>query len=260
MKKALIYLVAFACIQIVVSTVVAAAWKVFTGTPDLTVWQLITSSLIADILVLALFIPMKWAVLKPTYLLSRPWMAILFSSLAAAGAVLPAEWLMEQMPELPNIVADELGMVLASPAGYIVVGIFAPLVEETVFRGAILRSLLPTMKSHWAAIAISALLFCLVHANPAQMPYAFVIGLLLGWMYWRTDSIIPGTVFHWMNNTIAYVAYNLMPNPDAKLIDLFSGNQRTLMMALAFSLCILIPSLIQLNLWLKKAQQTDKQK
>jgi len=57
-----------------------------------------------------------------------------------------------------------------------------------------------------------------------------------------------------MNNTIAYVTYAIMPNPDAQLIDYFSGSQRTMMLAIGFSLCILIPSLLQLNLWLKKAR------
>jgi len=254
MKKAFIYLATFICIQLATSFVVAAAWKIITKSPDMTGWQLIVTSLVADVVILALFLSMKWAILRPSYLQSKPWMALLFSALAAAGSVLPAEWLIEQMPQLPNIVESELGMVLDKPAGYLVVGIFAPLVEEVVFRGAILRALLQTMKSHWGAIAISAALFSLIHFNPAQMPYAFVIGLLLGWMYWRTDSVVPGIAFHWMNNTIAYVTYAIMPNPDAQLIDYFSGSQRTMMLAIGFSLCILIPSLLQLNLWLKKAR------
>jgi len=253
MKKTIIYLAAFVCIQLATSFLVAAAWRIITGSPDMTAWQIITTSLVADVIVLALFLSMKWAVLKSYYLRTRPWMAIVFSALAAAGTVLPAEWILEKMPELPNIVEGEFGMVLDNPAGYMVIGIFAPLVEEVVFRGAILRALLRSMKSHWGAIAISAVLFSLVHANPAQMPYALAIGMLLGWMYWRTDSVVPGIAFHWMNNTIAYVAYNVMPNPDAKLIDYFAGNERTMLLALGFSLCILIPSLVQLNIWLRKA-------
>jgi membrane protease YdiL (CAAX protease family) len=87
--------------------------------------------------------------------------------------------------------------------------------------------------------------------NPAQMPHAFLIGLLLGWMYYRTDSIVPGVVYHWVNNTAAYIMYNLYPNPDLTLLDLF-GSQRAVMMALGFSFCIFLPALFQLNLRLKK--------
>ena len=103
------------------------------------------------------------------------------------------------------------------------------------------------------AIALSALLFALIHSNPVQMPHAFLVGLLLGWMYYRTDSIVPGVAYHWVNNTIAYIVYNFYPDPSLKLIDLFGGNERSVMLALLFSLLIFLPALYQLNLRLKKA-------
>ena len=171
--------------------------------------------------------------------------------LAALGALIPSTWLQEQMPALPNWVEDEFEMILKDRWGYLVVGLLAPLAEELVFRGAVLRALLHWNSCHWVGISISALLFALIHMNPAQMPHAFLIGLLLGWMYYRTDSIVPGVVYHWVNNTVAYVLFNLYPNPDLTLMDLFGSQQRVLM-ALGFSLCIFLPALFQLNLRLKK--------
>jgi membrane protease YdiL (CAAX protease family) len=143
-------------------------------------------------------------------------------------------------------------MILRNRWGYFAVGLLAPISEELVFRGAILRALLRWTSRHWVAIAISAVLFALIHANPAQMPHAFLIGLLLGWLYYRTDSIVPGIVYHWVNNSVAYVIYNLYPDPSLKLIDLF-GSQRTVAAAVLFSLFILLPALYQLYLRLKKA-------
>ena len=70
-------------------------------------------------------------------------------------------------------------------------------------------------------------------------------------MYYRTDSIVPGVAYHWVNNTVAYVLYNFYPNPDLTLLDLF-GNNRTILMAVGCSLCIFLPALFQLNLRLKK--------
>jgi hypothetical protein len=87
--------------------------------------------------------------------------------------------------------------------------------------------------------------------NPAQMPHAFLIGLLLGWLYYRTDSIVPGVVYHWVNNTVAYVMYNLYPNPDLTLVELF-GTEQKVLMALGCSLLIFLPSLFQLNQRLNK--------
>ena len=155
------------------------------------------------------------------------------------------------MPELPNLVEGEFDMIMKDRMGYFVVGLLAPLAEEMVFRGAILRSLLRWKSNPWVGIVISAILFAVIHMNPAQMPHAFLIGLLLGWMYWRTDSIVPGVVYHWVNNTVAYILYNIYPNPDLTLLDLFGSDQKV-WMALGFSLLIFLPSLFQLNQRLSK--------
>jgi membrane protease YdiL (CAAX protease family) len=148
---------------------------------------------------------------------------------------------------------SQFEMILRNPFGYLVIGLMAPLAEEIVFRGAILRSLLKWTSRHWLAIALSALCFALVHANPAQMPHAFLVGLLLGWMYYRTGSIIPCVTYHWVNNSVAYIMCNMMPDPDIPLIVFFNGSERAVIVALLSSLCILIPSILQLNLRMKKS-------
>ena len=157
---------------------------------------------------------------------------------------------------------NEFDMILSNRWGYLAIGLLAPLSEEIVLRGAVLRSLLekPLLAGRservnvWTAITISAFFFALIHMNPAQMPHAFVIGLLLGWMYWRTGSILPGVAYHWANNSMAYILYNIYPNPDLKLIDILGSEQRVLM-ALGFSLLILVPAIYQLNMWMKRADE-----
>ena len=145
---------------------------------------------------------------------------------------------------------------MKEPWGYVAIGILAPLAEEVVFRGAILRTLLGSMskKNHWVAIMISAAIFGVVHANLAQFINALLMGLLLGWMYYRTGSLVPGILLHWVNNTMAYVLANIMPQSDGKLIDLFHGDEKTMYYAVGFSLCIMIPSFIQMIIRLKKVK------
>ena len=135
------------------------------------------------------------------------------------------------------------------------VGILAPLTEEVVFRGAILRTLLGMMskRNHWVAIMISAAIFGAVHGNAAQFVNALFMGLLLGWMYYCTRSLVPGILLHWVNNTMAYILTNLLPQTDGKLIDLFHGDEKTVYYAVGFSLCILIPSFLQLVARFRKA-------
>lgn len=166
--------------------------------------------------------------------------------------VLPSVWLQELLPPLPDVVSEQMMKMMRVPGGYFVIAVLAPVAEELVFRGAILRQLSETLRSRWTAIAISALLFALVHGNPAQMPHAFAMGLLLGWMYCRTKSIVPGVAFHWCNNTVAYFLSIVLPDPDAKLIDLYGGNETSLILSLVFSLCIFVPAIVQLNMRMKR--------
>ena len=254
MKKAIIYTLLFVAIQALLPVLIQQALGLITDTVPVMDAKLMIICLTANsVAVLALFFLMRWTQVSRSYVRSRPWGVLFWCALAAAGAVIPSTWLQEQMPELPNFAEQEFDMILKDRWGYLAVGLLAPVCEELVFRGAVLRSLLRWAGHHWVAIFVSALLFALVHANPAQMPHAFVIGLLLGWLYYRTDSVVPGVVYHWVNNSIAYVVYNLYPDPSLRLIDILGGSQRSVAAAVLFSLFILLPSLYQLNLRLRKA-------
>lgn len=252
MKNALIYAVIFGAIQVVVSFIVQGIWTLVMGKDTvMNATGLIITMAVFSILTMAVFLLAKWSVVSRHWVRTRPWFVLFWCVVAALGAIVPSVWLQEHMPELPNMVEGEFDMIMKDRWGYFVVGLLAPLAEEMVFRGAILRSLLRWKQNPWVGIAISALLFAVVHMNPAQMPHAFLIGLLLGWMYWRTDSIVPGVVYHWVNNTVAYILYNIYPDPDLTLVEMFGSEQKVLM-ALGFSLLIFLPSLFQLNQRLAK--------
>lgn len=65
------------------------------------------------------------------------------------------------------------------PAMFLYVCVLGPVAEELLFRGLLLRTLAPFSKK--LAIFASALLFGLFHGNLLQTPYAFVLGLVLGY-------------------------------------------------------------------------------
>ena len=262
MKKAIIYLIGFVVIQLLIGFIVTTVWKLITKSEDMTTALLITMTVASAVVAIAIFLVARWAEVSPNWMRTRPWLVLTWSVIAALGALIPSTWLQEQIPELPNWMDNEFDMILSNRWGYLAIGLLAPLSEEIVLRGAVLRSLLEkpllTGRSErvniWTAITISAFFFALIHMNPAQMPHAFVIGLLLGWMYWRTGSILPGVAFHWANNSMAYILYNIYPNPDLKLIDVLGSEQRVLM-ALGFSLLILVPAIYQLNMLMKRADE-----
>ena len=256
MKNAIIYTVLFAALQVVVSTITQLVWNRLLGNSGVMGTEFMIGTLIAfNVLGLILFLATKWAVVSRNWIRTRPWMVLFWAAMASVGCIVPSMWLQEVMPELPNLMQEGLEELMGSRLGYVVVGLLAPLVEEVVFRGAILRALLKWNQNYWLCIAISAALFGLSHFNPAQMPHAFLAGLLLGWMYYRTGSIVPGIVVHWVNNSVAYAMYNVSMaaygTGDPTMAQLF-GEQRVLL-AVLFSLCILIPAIYQLNLRMKRA-------
>ena len=252
MKKAIIYLCVFLIIQVTASFIVQGILTLTTGKSMMeSATSFILTTALFSVVTVVVFLWAKWSEVSRHWIRKRPWVTLIWCVVAALGAIIPSVWLQEHMPELPNLAEDAFDMIMKDRWGYVAVGLLAPLAEELVFRGAILRALLQWCSKPWVGIALSALFFAVAHMNPAQFPHAFLIGLLLGWMYYRTDSIIPGIVYHWINNSVAYVMYNLYPNPDITLTDLF-GSERTVLMAVGFSLLIFLPALFQLNARLEK--------
>ena len=247
MKQALLYVLVFVGIQFLAGGVVQGIYTLLKGSGPVDATRLIIISALADIITLVLFLLFRWAEVSRHWVRTRPWTVLFWCCLAAFGAIIPSTYIQELLPELPSNADDEFDMLMGSSLGYFVIALGAPLVEELVFRGAVLRALLRWKSNPWVGIIISSVLFAASHMNPVQMPHAFLVGLLLGWMYYRTDSIVPGVVYHWVNNTVAYVLYQFYPNADIELIDLFKGNQSSVLMAVVFSLCIFVPALYQLN-------------
>ena len=258
MKRALFYTIMLAALQISVGAEMMGIWGLVMGeNPRNSITCTIITLTVVSIITAAMFLLTKWSVVSPNWIRTRPWGVIFWSAVAAVGLLVPSLWVEEMMPEMPNTAEDLFVGLVSTAWGYLVIGLMAPLVEELVMRGAVLRSLLKWHKNHWVGIVISAVLFSLIHMNPAQMPHAFVVGLLLGWMYYRTGSIIPGVVYHWVNNSVAFavghIALALDPagKGDVTLIQLFNSQPRVLM-AVGFSIMMLLPALYQLNLRMKK--------
>ncbi|VVE56752.1 CPBP family intramembrane glutamic endopeptidase [Pandoraea sputorum] len=99
--------------------------------------------------------------------------------------------------------------------------IIAPVVEEMLFRGIILRGFLKQYPPG-TAIAHSAAVFGLAHLNVYQFVAALVIGLILGKMYERTRSILPGILLHMVYNTAVVVSSICIPDgmEDASIFEL----------------------------------------
>ena len=260
--NALFYFVAFIVLQFIFQFATAIGWYVATGLDLHSAIEHVRQSdylghplamavinAIPTLVIILVFGLCRWSPFSRVYIRKRPWALLFWVVVLALGTIIPSEWMIETLHmDMPADMKKVLETVMSHPAGYIVLGILVPVAEEMVFRGAILRSLLNAFDRqwHWLPIIISALVFGVAHGNSAQFIHATLMGLLIGWMYYRTNSIVPGIVFHWVNNTVAYVAFQLFPQTaDSNLIDLFGHNERTVLMAVGCSLLIFLPSLFQ---------------
>jgi len=109
------------------------------------------------------------------------------------------------MPESFAQLMSEL--IDGGPLIFIMVAIMAPLLEEFIFRGVLLDSFLKR-SSPATAIIVSAVIFGLAHLNPWQFIVAFNMGLVAGWLYYRTRSILPGIAIHFINNAGVSLLFN----------------------------------------------------
>ncbi|WP_343692870.1 type II CAAX endopeptidase family protein [Chitinophaga sp.] len=84
----------------------------------------------------------------------------------------------------------------------IMIAVAAPVLEETLCRGIVLKGLLQNYSPR-QAIIYSSIFFALIHMNPWQSIPAFFAALFIGWIYYKTKSVIPGMIIHFVNNSTA---------------------------------------------------------
>lgn len=88
-------------------------------------------------------------------------------------------------------------------AGLVCICIVPAVVEESIFRGVLLRSF--SKNSAWKGILITSALFALMHGSAQQTVYQFVVGVILGLVAIKSNSINPSVILHMLNNAISLV-------------------------------------------------------
>lgn len=86
-------------------------------------------------------------------------------------------------------------------AGSVMIAAF---MEEILFRGIVMEALLQRYSGRIALLQ-SSLLFMLAHPDPAQMPGAFLLGLLTGYFYLRQRDLCMCFFIHLMTNVTAAI-------------------------------------------------------
>lgn len=133
--------------------------------------------------------------------------ALVFTSMFALNIFV--QWL-----PLENILENEFEGLSHTILGAFTISILAPILEEVMFRGAIQGCMLRNLRSARTAIIVSALIFGIFHMNPVQVVYATLLGIIFGWMYYRTGSLMSVIVGHVLNNTFATITTLMFGSSD----------------------------------------------
>ncbi len=93
----------------------------------------------------------------------------------------------------------------------------APLAEEFMFRGImffylqrIFEGRLGKRKTFWLANFIQAVIFGIYHMNLIQGTYAFVVGLVLGYLMFHFGSIVAPILAHMLHNFLSTFVWQVV--------------------------------------------------
>ena len=213
MKMVLLAVLAFCILQALIGVVVAVPMAILGIKPNES--AMFTTMAMAIIFADLITFLICWQALKiiefpETFQcknFSLKWSLVAF--IAAVMGVFAGD-LLSEIVNLPNMIEDMMMGLAKNFWGILGVAIVGPVIEELVFREGICGHLMRNGSSPWRAIWISAILFGIIHFNPAQVPFAILMGVVLGIIYAKTGNIVLTSIIHILNNSIALIEVNVL--------------------------------------------------
>ncbi|MBK1813518.1 CPBP family intramembrane metalloprotease [Clostridium sp. YIM B02505] len=146
---------------------------------------------------------------------------------------------------IPKSIEDTFNNLFINPfIGIFSAVVIAPIQEEFVNRGIILNGLAKKYSSK-VALILSSLIFAAMHMNIPQGINAFLLGLILGYVYLKTKSILLTTLCHAINNILAF-----MPE---------LGSLSNIHVLIAISILVVIIGIILMLVGLKRLDLKNRQ-
>lgn len=91
----------------------------------------------------------------------------------------------------------------------LIVALLAAVSEELLFRSVIQKALVKIFKNAHVAIIVTAFVFSAFHMDFFGFFPRFILGVMLGYMFWMSGSIIPSMLMHFVNNATIVMLYYL---------------------------------------------------
>lgn len=148
--------------------------------------------------------PQKWYLFVPLAVIF-----LLISNLWVAFVHIPMmEWLnVESYSWRDSLIfevilkAKEMGFITGL-FSVVMIGLFVPIAEETMFRG-VLQTKLTQKFGPFLSILLTSFIFAIYHVDLVSFAVIFIMGLLLGWLRYYFKSVWPAILLHALRNTIA---------------------------------------------------------
>lgn len=166
--------------------------------------------LVSDLLVIILLIAIKYCSFKELFK-TVPADVFLFSIVFALCGMYAIDMLSSGV-EIPNMLEEQFKDMSKSWSGFLAICIVGPIMEEIMMRRVILKEMQRATKSMWWGIIISSALFAIIHINPIQVVFAMPAGIILGWLYCKTGSLLVPICIHILNNSAAFITMRLDPD------------------------------------------------
>lgn len=166
-----------------------------------------------------------------------------------------APWLVNLMLEAIAIPDTPLYIVFT----IFTIAILAPVVEEFMFRGVLLKRMIGKT-SVWGGILISSLLFGILHLDVIG---AFLFGVVASLLYLRTNNLLIPILLHIINNSLAAAAMFLAPTwPESiaifDLADIYSKATPNAVL-LGISAVLMLGAIFWLARGLQSPQEPEKE-
>ena len=100
----------------------------------------------------------------------------------------------------------------------ITIVLLAPIGEELLFRGFLQKYLETAWGDITKAILLSSLFFAAIHFNPYWLIQIYLLGVLLGYIAWQTQSVISSIIFHVIINASSLIFTFLGESAESALL------------------------------------------
>ena len=189
---------------------------VMPGVEGIYVWSVATGLLLSTVAMLLFIHVTKGYRIRSSVFRSMTANSLFLSTMLIFSAMFALN-IFVQWFELEDLLQDQFKGLTHNPLGIITISLLAPLLEEVLFRGAI-QGYLMRRHNPWTAIVCAALAFGILHWNPVQTLYATLLGVVFGWIYYRTGSLLSVIVGPVLNNSLATVVMLLFGSDEPSVL------------------------------------------